>query len=124
MQFSEHHDFLIQELQKTFGTTITYCRKGQVIAGDIPAIPAKSELPIDQTNAKTWMWSNKRNYIVKAESLIPQNALYDEPIIPKVGDLIIEGKTEYEVINDENKQCYRPIDPENQYLRIYVQKLS
>jgi hypothetical protein len=61
---------------------------------------------------------------VKAESLIPQNALYDEPIIPKVGDQIIEGKNEYEVINDENKQCYRPIDPENQYLRIYVQKLS
>jgi hypothetical protein len=122
--FSQDHEFLIQELQKVFGTTITYKRRDLVIAENIPAIPAKSELPINQTNAKTWIGSAKRNYIVKAELLIPENGIYNEPIEPKAGDKIIEGEKEYEVVNDENKIGYQPIDPDNHYLRIYVQKIK
>jgi hypothetical protein len=45
-----------------------------------------------------------------------------KPIEPKTGDKIIDGETEYEVVNNENKQCFRPIDPDNFYARIFVQK--
>jgi hypothetical protein len=108
---------MIQELQKTFGTRITYKRREVILAENIPAIPAKSDTPIDQTAAKTLIKTVNRNYIVQLSLL----KLDGNPIEPKTGDRIIEGEIEYEVINNENKQCFRPIDPDNHYVRIFVQ---
>jgi hypothetical protein len=118
MKFSDYHNTLFSELHKTFGTQITYKRRDTVIAEDIPAIPAKAELPIDILGANTMLKSIICNYIVKSSLLL----LNDEQIEPKAGDRIIDGKTEYEVINSVNKQCYRPVDSDNNYLRIFVKK--
>jgi hypothetical protein len=118
--FADYHHFMIQELQKTFGTQITYKRREVIIAENIPAIPAKSDTPIDQTAAKTLIKTVNRNYIVQLSLL----KLDGTPIEPKTGDRIIEGELEYEVVNGENKQCFRPIDPDNLYARIFVHKVK
>jgi hypothetical protein len=60
------------------------------------------------------------NYIVKASLLMLEN---DEPTEPKAGDRIIDGEKVYEVVNGENKQCYRPIYTDGSYIRIFVQKI-
>ena len=116
MKFSEYSEILIRQLMPVYGKEITYKRRDQVIAEFIPAIPSKSALPINATKADTRMKSVNRNYIVKLELL--------EGIEPKAGDRIIDGNVEYEVVNNDNKQCFRPIDTDNDYIRIFVQKIK
>jgi hypothetical protein len=115
MKFSEYQHILVDDLLGVFGTVITYKRKAQTIAEDIPAIPSNIDAPINKTAAKTRTKTMNRNYIVEAALL---------SVEPKAGDDIIDGDKIYEVVNGENKQCFRPIDPENQYLKIFVQKKS
>jgi hypothetical protein len=115
MKFSEYQHIAVNDLLGVFGTVITYKRRDQTIAEDIPAIPSNVNMPINKTEAKTRAKTMNRNYIVEAVLL---------SVEPKAGDHLIDGNTEYEVVSNENKQCYRPIDPENQYYKIFVQKLK
>jgi hypothetical protein len=115
MKFSEYQHIVVNDLLGVFGTVITYKRRNEVIAEDIPAIPSNTDMPIDKTEAKTRVKTTRLNFLVEALLL---------SVEPQAGDRIINGDKTYEVVNSDNKQCYRPIDPENKYLKIYVQKIK
>jgi len=86
---------------------------------NIPAVPATS----DYLNEKSSEYRTKhidRAYTVEF-GLLNWNG---KQIIPMSGDNIIEGETVYEVVPIEQKQCYRPIDPDGTYMRIFVKQIT
>jgi hypothetical protein len=115
MRFSDYQASLIKDLIKTFGTQIAYRHRNGIIVDNIPAIPATSDMLVEQTAAKTFIKSTCRNYIIRLSLLNTK---------PEIGDRIIDGDSEYDVTNNENRQCYRPIDPDSMMIRIYVKKVK
>ena len=113
-QLQQQRDTILSER----GTTITYKQREKVIE-NVPAVPATS----DYLNEKSGEYRKKhieRVYTVEF-GLLKWN---DEQIIPMSGDHIIEEETIYEVAPIEQKQCYRPIDPDGTYIRIFVFKTN
>ena len=100
------------------GVAITYKQRGIVIE-DVPAVPSKSRA-LNDKNGEYWSKHIDRHYTIELSLLTWEG----QQIRPKPGDHIIESDTVYEVIPDEVKQCYRPIDPNETYVRIFVQKIK
>ena len=116
--FAEHLKQHRETILSERGTTITYKQRDKVIE-NIPAVPATS----DYLHEKSGEYRKKhieRAYTVEFE-LLKWN---EEQMIPMSGDNIIEGEGIYEVAPLEEKQCYRPIDPEGRYIRIFVFKTN
>ena len=113
-QLKQQRDTILAER----GVMITYKQRDMVIE-NIPAVPAKSEF-WNEKNGERRQRFTEREYTVEF-GLLKWN---DEQVIPKKGDHIIENDIVYEVIPSNSKQCYRPVDIDEKYVRIYAQKIS
>ena len=100
------------------GVTISYMQRTIVIE-DIPAVPTKGKF-LNEKSGDYRKRHTEREYTVEFALL----KVDGEQIIPKPGDHILEGESVYEVVPDDVKQCYRPIDPDGTYVRIFVQRVS
>jgi hypothetical protein len=117
MTFSDHLKQMQDQILAQRGVLISYKRR-EIVIDDIPAVPTKT----DFVNTKSGDYRTKyveKEYIVEFELLKWE----DKQIIPQSGDCIHEGETVYEVVPNEPKQCYRPVDSSEQYVRIFVQRI-
>ena len=108
---------------KTFGLLVSY-RRREIVITDIPAIPSSPASLLKRASANVHSdirAKSETSCFIVETSRLKWNG---EPLIPKSGDRITTGEKEYEVTADETKQCFRPADSEENYLRIYVKKVS
>ena len=111
-QLKQHRETILSER----GTTITYKQREKVIE-NVPAVPTTP----DYLNEKSGEHRTKhidRAYTVEF-GLLNWNG---KQVIPMSGDKIIEGETVYEVAPIEQKQCYRSLDTDGMYVRIFVKR--
>jgi hypothetical protein len=113
-QLKQHRETILAER----GVVVTYMQR-EIVIKDMPAVPSKSRY-LHEKSGDRMMQSVDRQYTVEFGLLKWE----DKQVIPKAGDIIIEGENAYEVVPDEFKQCYRPIDPDSMYVRIFVQKTT
>jgi hypothetical protein len=104
---------------KTFGTLVAY-RRREIVIANIPAIPSSPDSLLKRVSADVRAKSETSCFIVETSRL----KVNGEPLIPRSGDRITAGEKEYEITADETKQCFRPMDSEENYLRIFVKKVS
>jgi len=100
------------------GVTITFKRREIEIA-DIPAVPSKARA-LNEKSGEYRTTFVERVYTIEL-GLLTWN---EQQVRPKPGDHIIEGDIVYEVTEDEMRQCYRPIDPNEMYVRLFVKRLT
>ena len=112
-QLKQQRDTILAER----GVMITY-KQRDIVIETVPAVPATSNFVNEKNDKRRTMFS-EREYTVEF-GLLKWNG---EQVIPKQGDHIIEGDRVYEVGPREAKQCYRPIDANELYIRIFVQRL-
>jgi hypothetical protein len=113
---AKHLKWMQEKIRKQRGVQITYRRKQQTV--NFIAVPTKTNFVIDQSQQYRTKKVDKE-YIVESALLILNGAL----IKPKPGDRITEGTLEYETVEGSDRQCYRPVDPTETYIRIFVQKV-
>jgi hypothetical protein len=110
----QHRNMILSER----GVTIAY-KQREIVVENIPAVPAKAEFLNERINDRKAKYA-LRQYTVEFALL----TFDKKQIVPKPGDHIIEGDVVYQVTENERQQCYRPIDPDETFVRIFVFRLN
>ena len=113
-QLIQHREMILAER----GVMITY-KQGEIVIENIPAVPSKSGF-WNEKNGERRTKFIEREYTVEF-ALLKCNGVQ---IVPKQNDRIIECDSVYEVVPGESKQCYRPVDVDEMYVRIFTQKIG
>ena len=107
---------MMKRVGRDRGVKIVY-RRGVKATGEIDAIPTHTNYLVGKTESFRTKYI-EREYIVELALLV----LDGEAVKPKSGDRIVEGDRHYEVIEGDAKQCYRPMDSTETFIRIFCQR--